>query len=272
MKILVSLLLIFSAQLKADCGFKENIQKIYSLSGPVTMGLKSLGLLSKGQVKGISVFHPLTKLEFQGSFLPGGIFLSRSSLEQFSGSVLFYDQSQELSRIIKTISAVRGIEIRTRGLTPVEVTELVINQLRPHLSGCDEALANWHQNTLALEKKLLTLFPLPKNVVFFMGELKLKRFPETVIVNDGVVKWLNNKNVIHTYPSELAYINWSMKILSTLPKTTLQVGIIDTGREFKKEVNQLTNDPLKKNLYYPGALIPGDSQLHAMIYLFESLK
>jgi hypothetical protein len=87
-------------------------------------------------------------------------------------------------------------------------------------------------------------------------------------VNDGVVKKLIKENKIKTYPSELSYVNWSSKIMDTLSKDFIHLGIEDSGSKLMKEIKRSS---MKMTLIYPGALVPGFSQLEAFLFWANSL-
>lgn len=269
MKILISLIAFFSIHLHAKCDFKNNITKIYSLSGPVTIAFKEIGLLSHPKIKGLSTFHPISKSEFKGEILPGGIFLSRDSMRELSGSVVLYDESTELTKMLKTVDNVSGIEVRTRGLVPRDVSSLVVKTLGDHLLvGCEKELAKFLKKTDELEKSVLKNIKINGPIIFYVGEFRMGRAPELVMVNDGIVKWLVNKKMITTYPSALSYVNWSPKIMNEMPKSTLHVAIKDSGSELKKNFVKVDQNI---SFVYPGSLIPGMSQLEAWAELFRNL-
>lgn len=263
MRIFLSFLL-FSELAGAACDFKPEIQKVYSLSGPITTGLSYLGLLNKPQVKGISVFYPATEKEFAGEFIPGGLFLSPESKKKFADSTVFFDESREMRKLLKG-----GVGVETRNLLPLEVTELVISHLKPIVRDCEKEFANFRADTLKEQQQISEKIKAPLPVVFFLGEFKGERPPEMVMVNDGVVKWLIQEKKIKTYPSELSYINWSAKILHALPEETYLIGIKDSGKEMEKKVQKHTKK--KMTVIYPGALIPGIDQLKTWHYWLKNI-
>jgi hypothetical protein len=260
------LFLSFSAQ--AACDYKTHVKKVFSFSGPVTVALKHLGLLKKDQVKGISTFNPISKEDFQGKRFPGGIFLSQSSFAEFSGSVVFYDESRDLDRILSPMSSIQGWQIKTRGLTPRAANNYVIKQLEHFVEGCEKEFSNLDLEVKKLEEKLLAKFSRSQSVVYFLGEFRMGKPPELVIVNDGIVKWLIEKKKITTYPSRLTYVNWSAKIMNQMPKNTLKIAVKDSAADMIKELKQNGNEI---TLIYPGSLVPGITQLLAWNYLMDQL-
>lgn len=262
--LLVSLLLNFATSFA--CDFNQEIKSVYSLSGPVTLILKDLNLLKSEKLKAVSVFHPVTKTEFKGSFLPGGVFLSHDTIKSLAGSTLFYDESRELTRIFLRYPNIKAVEIKTRSLTPMQVMQAMELQLKPYLSGCDLKKLTTHLSSrLEVLKKTIK-----KNstMIFFLGGIQNKKFPELVMAQDGVVKWMIQENLLKSYPSDLAYVNWSARIMNELPKNTYYVGLKDSGSGMDKVMKK---DDHFINLTYPGAFIPGSGQVEAMIYLFENL-
>lgn len=264
MRIFLSLVFL-SFNLQAACKFKADVKKVISLAGSSTVILKELGLLAK--VQGISVFNPIGPHEFSGKVYPGGIFLSHGSLSELENSVVFYDESRDLKKVLSSRSNIRAFEIRTRNLIPAEAVKVTLTALAPHLQNCEEQIKAVNLKVSALEEKLLTKLPATTNVVFYLGELRNHQAPEFVMVNDGVVKWLNEKKKIKTYPTTLAYVNWSSKLMRELPEDTLHVGIKDSGREMKKEIKKSSR---KMTLIYPGSLVPGVTQLEAFLYWAEA--
>jgi hypothetical protein len=272
MKLWISIslsLFLFSIEKgKASCDFNESLKSVYSLSGPVTIALKELELLKSKKLKGLSVFHPITDDEFEGEFLPGGIFLSREYLSKMKESLIFLDESRELSRMLKGVKGITLEEIQTRGLTPLQVTELVVQKMKKYLSGCDSELLKFQNKSKALAKEILSKLPVKLTAVFYLGQIRPPRVPDMAIVNDGVVKWLKDSEKLKTYPSTLAYVNWSAKIIQEMPENTLHIGVVDSGRVFKKEVSKINAKRI--NFTYPGSLIPGLSQQEAWLYLINS--
>jgi hypothetical protein len=250
------------------CDFRPPISKVFSLSGPITVALRDMGLLKNAKVKGISLFHPVDKNQFQGKFFPGGIFLSRQVMEEFSGSLLFFDESHELSKTFSPLSSIQSIEMKTRNLIPMEVTLKVIKELAPFLMDCSKELKAWEEKSRLLENKVLAQIKAPISILFFLGDFKNNHPPELLIVNDGIVKWLIQRKKIKTYPSELAYVNWSSRLIRKMPASTYEVAVKDSGSEliyaFNKKERRMTFN-------YPGSLIPGVSQLEAWDFLFKHI-
>lgn len=258
--------LIFSFDTSAACDFKSHVTKVYSLSGPMTVALKHMGLLKSPKVFGISVFNPIEQKDFKGKRFPGGVFISQSTFSEFNGGVVFYDESRELSRILDPMSSIQGIQIKTRGLVPGEVTTYLIKELENFVGGCEKQLADLKDATKKEEAKLLSHFPKPLFVVYFLGEYRQGKPPEMLIVNDGVVKWLVENGKIKTYPSPLAYVNWSAKVMKTLPDSLIRVVVKDSAEGMVKS-KKTEADHIK--FTYPGSLVPGISQLEAWNYLMD---
>lgn len=270
MRIFLSLfLLLYSFTTLAQCRFNSKAKGIVSLSGIATVIIKELGLLADPQLKGISVFNPVAENEFKGVIFPGGIFLSQQLLNDLSGRTVFYDESRDLKKILKTREQVNPIEIKTRNFTPVEVTEKALAVIGPYLEKCDDQIQKLKEELIQLQNELKIKLPQKTHVVFFLGEIKKKKLPELVIVQDGVMKWLIENNYIRTYPSELSYVNWSQKILSTLPENSMYVGLKDSARQMQKSVVKIDNK--KMNVIFPGALVPGITQLRAFVYWVNNL-
>ena len=263
--LLVSFLI--SISFSFSCDFQKDIKSVYSLSGPVTLALQDLKLLQNKKLLGISIFHPIPKKEFAGKFLPGGLFLSHETIKNFSGSVLFYDESRELSKILARYKDIKAVEIKNRSMTPPEVMKNLTAQLKTYLSGCD---LKGMENSLDLKLvKLKKLIRSKSHFLFFLGLIQGDRLPEMLMVNDGVVKWMKDEKLIQTYPSDLPYVNWSPKILNELPKDTYRIGLKDSGDTMEVKLEKKQN---VINLTYPGAFIPGRGQVDAMIYFFLKFR
>jgi hypothetical protein len=269
MQIFLSLLLFLSSfKLPAACNFKNEINKVFALSGSTAVVLKELGLLSHPKVKGISVFAPIKKSEYKGKIYPGGIFLSHKTLTDFDDSVVFYDESRELKRIFESQAKVRAEEIKTRNLTPLQALDATTLVLSTSLAGCEKKIAGLKKKALKLQQQILSKLPKVRSMIFFIGSVKHGRLPEMIMANDGIVKWLRNEQKIITYPSDLAYVNWSAKILQSFGQEALFVVIKDPGREERPEVNKSSG---MVTLSYSGSLVPGLSQLEAFSYFFNHL-
>lgn len=263
MKILFNLIFfLFVSSASASCGFAENVKSVYSLSGPLTVILEELGLLTSPVVKGVSVFYPVPD-NFRGEVIPGGVFLSPSKLASLKGSLVLYDGSQELKKLFRSQN-ISAIEFTSRNQTPREVTEAAIELLRKYLSGCDTTRILKKLETI--EKEIQAKMKTPLHVVFFLGRISGQKLPELVIANDGLVLWLRKLKTIVTYPSELAYVNWSGAIINRLPSGTLSVGISEDKKPSVK------GESGRYNLIYPGGLIPGIRQLEAWNYFLDHIS
>jgi hypothetical protein len=249
------------------CEFNSQVKSVYSLSAPVTEILSQFSLLKKPEVKGISIFHPIRVSDFSGEILPGGIFLGHGVLAKMKGSIVFYDESFELKKMFTLNSDITPIEIKTRNLTPPLVLSEVELKLGPHVKGCD-----WKKTQKIMQEKLKrisTLLVKHPYILFFLGHPQGKKWPATLMVNDGIVKWLLDNKLVKTFPSQLSYVQWSSKIMREVPPKHLKVGIKDSGRSFETKIEKLSDGI---TLTYPGALVPGYGQVDGLIYLFENLK
>lgn len=263
MKIFVSIFLLYSS-VSFACTFKSDVKKVISLSGSMTVLLNETGLLK--DVTGISVFNPASN--YKGKVYPGGLFIAQSMLRDFEHAVVFFDRGEQIRKILASKKTIKAVEVSTRDLLPLEVVELSKKLLSPYVNGCEEKFVSYTLKAKETQEKLLSAFKKPLNVVFYLGEIK-GRFPELVISHDGVVKLLLKEKKIISYPTELAYVNWSARVMSSLPKNTLHVGVSDPGM---KEQREIKRSSLGTTLIYPGSLVPGLSQLEAFLFLFMSLN
>lgn len=267
-KIVASFFLFLSLQSQA-CDFKPQVKKVFSLSGPVTSAFKELGLFKNPRLSGISIFYPARDEDFSGKIVPGGIFISPELKKEFNHSLVFFDESRELSKLFSTGDQITAREMKTRNLLPSEVTALVLREISPYLQGCEKGLSAYLDLSQQLEKEILAQIKKPLTVVIYVGEFVQGRAPEMVMANDGVVKWLRSQKKIISYPSELGYVNWSAKIINAMPANTYQVALKDSGRNtgpsFKK------NSERQLSVSYPGGLIPGIDQMKAWIYWLKKI-
>lgn len=223
----------------------------------MTVFFKEAGLLN--HVAGISVFNPVS--DFAGKYYPGGLFIAQSTLSDFNDAVVFFDQGEQIRKILSSGKKITGIEVQTRGKTPLEVVELTKNLLSPYVNNCEEKFSAVTKKAESVQKELLSVFKNQMKVIFYLGEIK-QRYPELVIANDGVVKLLLREKKIVSYPSELAYVNWSARVMTSLTKDYRHIGISDPGN---KNVKEIKKSPLGTTLIYPGSLVPGLSQLEAFL-------
>lgn len=269
MKIFVSLFFLFiSLHAVGACGFKPEVKKVISLSGSMTVLLKEIGLLKASQVKGISVFSPVSREEFSGKIYPGGLFIAQSSLNEFADSVVFFDQSEQLKRILKSRNDITEIELSTRGKLPLEVVDDSIKVLSHYVQDCGKNFDDFKVLAENTQKKLLSKLSSVPHVLFYLGAIKGNRLPEMVMVHDGVVALLLKEKKIKSYPSTLSYVNWSSKVMNELPLSTLHVGLFDPGMKIEKEIKRSSN---RMTLIYPGVLVPGYTQLEAFLYWAGSI-
>ncbi len=269
MKIFVSFVfLCFCQSSWSVCSFKSPLKKVISLSGPMTILLREIGLLNDPALQGISVFNPIADKDFKKTRYPGGVFLSRTTLNEFHHSVVFYDEGRELNKILSSAKDIQSFEIKTRHKLPMEVVDSLVEILKPFITGCNDELGAFKTNALNMQKEILEKLPDSFKVIFYLGRFVNDRPPELVIVNDGVVKKLVSEKKIVTYPSDLSYVNWSSKIMSGLGQDFIHLGIEDSGRKHIKEIRRSSK---QMTLVYPGALVPGYSQLEAFLFWANSL-
>ena len=261
MKIFVSLFFLFAFSSYAACEFGPSVKSVYSLSGPVTQIIERAGLLSSPVVKGVSVFYPAPS-SFKGEKIPGGVFLSPAKLDEMKSGVVFYDESQELRKLFKT-KQIPAVEMKSRNLVPAEVVGRAIQNLQTSVTGCEAKFKSITDSVASLEKNILDLMKSKLNVIFFLGFVGEGKLPELVMANDGLVLWLRKKNLINTYPSELAYLNWSSSILNRLQKSHLFLGMKE------ESVPSVKGNASRATLIYPGCLIPGPAQLEAWLYFLQ---
>lgn len=269
MKIFVSLIFICFCQSSwSICSFKSPSKKVISLSGPMTVLLREVGLLNDPALQGISVFNPIPEKDFKKTRYPGGVFLSRTTLKEFHQSVVFYDEGRELNKLLSSVEDIQSFEIKTRHKFPMEVVHSLVDILKPFIVGCERELDAYKKTALNMQEKILKRLPDSFKVIFYLGRFINHRPPELVMVNDGIVKKLLSEKKIITYPTDLSYVNWSSKIMLGLGQEFIHLGIEDSGKNNIKEIKRSSK---QMTLIYPGALVPGFSQLEAFLFWTNSL-
>lgn len=258
-KILISSLALFSFRINACELVNKNV---ISLSGPISTYLNELGIIN--QLQGISTYHPIK--DFKNARYPGGIYLSTSTLKSFEGKVVFFDRSREFRKVLKRFPKIKSIEIDSRRKTPQEVIELTRVELSDYLKGCETQINAFNEKVLSLEKFIKNNIKKLKQSIFFLGRID-KKLPETVMANDGFVYWLKKEKLIETYPSELEYLNWSMKLISPLREKYYFFGLQDSFTDGEKKIEKISTTTF--NVKYPGALTPGYTQLEFLKFLID---
>ena len=261
-------ILILSTHTHAKCEFKKEIQRLISLSGSSTVLLKDFGLLKSPVVKGVSVFNPITNSDFTGKIYPGGIFISHQELKGLEKSIVLYDENRELRRIFDSHPSITSREIKTRSLAPAETVEATLSTLSEFIVGCDEEIIRLNKKVKDLQQEILKKIPTRRTMIFYLGAFIGDRAPQMVMANDGIVKWLVDEKKIFTYPTELAYVNWSTKIIQALPREAIHIALKDSGRNGERNVMKSSD---RITLIYPGLLVPGLSQLEAFLFLITAI-
>ncbi len=259
MKMASRLILIFLFLVNIKNGFSCSLrQDLVSLSGPVTMLLEKLDLLSDKRLKAVSKFHLLEK-DFNKEVLAGGIFLSKRTLERFKNHFVIYDQSRELTRELQNHHEIKSLEIKTVGQNPFETVDFLLDKISFLLKSCDKKIASLN-STL---EKIKTNLKVPTGTyLFFLGKIGYK-YPDLIITNDGFVKSLKLLKGFKTYPSELGYTPWSKKMRSRINRP-IEIGILEKKLE-SPQVKLLKNRKL--NIAFRGIMIPGIRQIELLKYL-----
>lgn len=266
MRIWLSFFLISSASW-ASCDFRPGVKAIYSLSGPLTTAIKFLGLHQSNKLKGISSFYQNDGIIFHGDKIPGGSLLSPVTVRNFKAGIVFFDESQETEKILRAFGENLQIKkISTRNLKPFEVAELMRTELESVTKDCHSKLASFEAAVRALQKEILLKVPEKFRAVFFLGGFSGISTPDLVMANDGFVKWLREEKKILTYPTDLAYVPWSAKVMSEEMQEALQVGLVDSNK-----AELIKHGDRKYTCKFPRALTPGIDQLQALSFFLNRL-
>ncbi|MBC77860.1 MAG: hypothetical protein CME64_17775 [Halobacteriovoraceae bacterium] len=256
-----SLVLILITFEKAFACKLRPSNKYISFSAPITYLLEGLSLLEDPSLDAISSFHPVENKDIKQ--LHGGIFLSKKKLKEMNDSIIFFDESRELKRTLKQSNVKKTIEVVTRNQNPFEAYEKSLGLLSPYLQGCKKRVSKLN-NRVGKVKSRIKQSSLPKKTyLFFLGKIgKTGKAPRLIMANDGVVKFLKESLSMKTYPSELAYVPPSSRILNKLENKVF-IGLYESKE--KLELQKLM--PGKYNIGFPNALKPGITQ----VYFLEAL-
>jgi hypothetical protein len=237
----ISLFLITST---FACELKPN--EYISLSGPVSILLRELDLLKDKSLKAISSFHPITKDEFSGKRVSGGLFISSKYLKSLKDPIVFYDSSRELKQIFQA-----GIEIQTKG----EISSLIdshLESLKPFTKDCESKIKEIQKNVKTILKSIKD-YKFQKSYLFYLGKLG-ERKTNLLVSNDLFVRVLKNKAKLKTYPSDSMYVPISQKIKKDF-SDAIEIGISDGKTHVKKIEDK------RFNISFQGILTPGYSQI-----------
>ena len=261
MKLVTSLsILLLASSWAWSCELNKKYSYI-ALSAPISILLKELGVLS--EVKSIGSFHPYRE---KIKKIDGGIFLRASELDLDLNTVLFYDSSKNLEKELKKFKF-KAQKIVTRELSAIESTSYLLNKVSPYLRACEVQVTKLKSKIKAIGAKIKkTIFS--KTFIFYTGSFSSSgKNNSLVIANDGFVLDLKENKSFSSYPSQLAYVNWSSKLLSKIDNKFL-VGLSESSSH-GISLEQISSNTV--NIKYPGVLIPGYSQLKFLDYFIDKL-
>jgi len=255
MKTVFSFILLISSFQAFSCKIDR---KIVSLSGPITMLLEELNLLSDKNLLAVSNFHPVTG---KMTKINGGLFIPASVLKKYKDAMIYFDKSNEFKKLLDHHKHKDYSVLDTRDQDPFEAYLGTVVSLRRVLSLCDVELDKIEKRVLKIKNKLLSLKI--NSLIFFLGEIK-SRYPQLVMANDGPVLFLKNIDGFKTYESDLAYAPWSQKMMNNYDKY-IKLGISESDKKFDLK----SIKPKEYNLYGRGALIPGLTQINFLDEFFS---
>lgn len=229
-------------------------QEMVSLSGPMTMLLEEMDLIKDPKLLAISKFHPVKNAHGK-TRLAGGLFLSPKIFHQYSKSLIVFDKSREFKYLLKKSQHNLSLEIDSRDQDPFEVMNYLLLKLREMTKGCRQNIKKMQKLSQQIKEQIVKQ-AIPLKAVFFLGSIQT-RLPEIVMNNDGFVMFLRRKQLVESYPSPLAYVNWSQKELGRL-NNYLFVGLGTAGTD-KLEIQK--KGERRYNLLFRGLLIPGIRQI-----------
>jgi hypothetical protein len=255
-KLLFLCIILVSFKVTHGCELKK---PLVSLSGPVTTYIEELGLIN--ELKAISIFHKIkNKEQFKGDVLGGGIHMANKTLRKISKYHIFFDSSKEFEKNLAHSKILNAIKLDTRGQDPFRVYKYVQTKVNPFLKNCSNKIKSLDKKINLIYKKFKNMNLSQSNAIFYLGSCE-KRKPSLLIVNDGIVKYLIEKMKLNSYPSPLAYVTWSQKIMSTLKKK----GFLEICLDTKAGKNEFIVDkktPLLWQVGYGDLFNPGLSQIY----------
>lgn len=258
---LIALFLSISSSLACKL---DSSNKYLSLSAPITHVIEELGLLNSPALDAVSVFHPVENNKVEK--IAGGVFLSPKYLNSKKKHIVFFDASRELERALKKAKIEKRLKLDTNGVDSFEVNDLAVKTLLPFLNGCDEKISKLSKKAEMIKSSLKRSFLKGKKLVFFLGKIKKdRRPPRLVIANDGFVLALKKYAEIISYPSELAYVSRSEKVLKDF-SPYISIGVFESD-EFELKTSKVKAHTL--NATIAGVLSPGWKQVEFIKALLE---
>ncbi len=213
--------------------------------------------------------------EFSGKIFLGGIYLSKREVQELQkGSVVFYDASQNLKKLLESEKEKLTIqEIDTRNRDSLELANEALNKLTDFLDNCEEQLKAMKIKYQQLVEKIQSASILKQNIFFFMGEITANAYPEYLVGDDLFIKYLMQQSKMNKKFIGLPYLPWSAKNLRENPDA-LKMGLVSrlNGRKGKIldfELEEIDKNSNRWNLYHPGILVPGAFQLEVASFVLN---
>ncbi|MFW5887924.1 MAG: hypothetical protein ACOCUH_03925 [Bacteriovoracia bacterium] len=235
-----------------------------SLSAPMTALLQEFKLFNDPSLKAISSFNNLLSTSFKGEVLGGGIFISQKVMTKYKKAIWLYDDSHQLSRLLKKGEINKTVSIKSRGKDSLQVYKISMAKLSPYLINCEAAATKLNQWVSGVISKLKKIPSSSKVWLFYLNALPRNgKKPGILMVNDGWPKLLARFNKIKTYPSSLAYVSWSQRIVNELTSKSvvMHVGLANfnasKGETFKWQNLQES----QVNIYSSLQMLPGLFQI-----------
>jgi hypothetical protein len=231
----------------------------------VTSILEELDLLGDSSLKFVSSFHKV-KIDSK-KIINGGIFLSVKKIKKLKNSLVLYDKSRDIKKILSKNNLV-SLEFSSRQMSPFKVHQLTLNKFDKYLVDCKKELQALNSKVDLINKRLVeNEGHIKTRLLFFLGKIKSNRLPDLLMLNDGPVKFLIDKVKIKSYPSTLAYLPWSNKILKELGTNVVYIGLEEGSSQRVEKVSDRSF-----NLYFPGVLSPGLSQIKFLGFFMNKIS
>ncbi|MCT4640737.1 MAG: hypothetical protein N4A33_00465 [Bacteriovoracaceae bacterium] len=253
MKLVISLLIISFSSF--SCHLDKSYEYI-SLSSPMSFLLDELGLLDK--VKYVSSFYPKKTAVKK---ISGGIFLKPSELSIKKNTIIFLDRSKDLSRIFKEYQNTYFLDLKS--MSAQKATYKTLAAVKKYTRNCDKKISLIEEKIKKVTRKISRKKFHSKYLFFLATFAKNLRNESMLITEDIFVKDLKQNKSFKTYPSSLAYTRYSQKVLEI--NKGIYIGL-DSQVEIPK-VTKIKSDVY--NIYFPGSLTPGISQINFLDYFLD---
>lgn len=255
--------------------------KIVSLSGAFSHYLYYTNSLDSKQVKAVETFSGLSDFIESGiEKISGGILTSSQQLSSYVDDYIVHDQSIQLEKILRNHPQQLKMEVKSIGLTPIEVVKSMETNLSFLLCKKQSSILKDFSFTTIDNGNIKSI----KYDAFlvFVGKIQNKnKLPSLLMVNDGPALYLKKNLNLKTYESKLQYVNWSdrllKKFMNNQQEKLLVIALEQTAQlksssPYKVKIEKVPHLTNTYNLSSSSLLIPGIGQLFALESIIKLLR